>query len=271
MDASEAEPWMALPLFNRAASPDRHRVVAKWYECWPPSDSEDEDDEEMGDYHTSNAQDDTSSPSHISSRPQSEPFEFDFHARANADGFVAPDNSRKGTSSPSQVSSSRPQSELFDSDYHVAGSSSSQAAATSAAASVADGFLPDQDHVVRSGLVCEISDEHIPQQPFTPQCLCPFPGCRSAARFSTGRDFRRHYRHHFKRFFCRYPECQQAVRDLGEVGDKGFSTRKDRARHESKHNPSVQCHFRDQSGNRCSKTFSRKDNMKDHYKRMHGD
>ncbi|KAH7174901.1 transcription factor [Fusarium flagelliforme] len=105
---------------------------------------------------------------------------------------------------------------------------------------------------------------------FTEPSGCPFPNCKSVAIFDSGRDFRRHYRQHFKRFFCRYAECPQSAQDLREVdGRRGFATRKDRARHESKHKPTVQCPWHDQDGRQCLRVFSRVDNMRDHYRRIH--
>jgi hypothetical protein len=44
----------------------------------------------------------------------------------------------------------------------------------------------------------------------------------------------------------------------------GFSSKKDRARHEAKHNPGIIC---EAAG--CGRVFSRVDNMKDHVKRIH--
>ncbi|KAI9149650.1 trichothecene biosynthesis transcription factor [Paramyrothecium foliicola] len=121
----------------------------------------------------------------------------------------------------------------------------------------------------RRNLLNEISDEHIPQPVFTSPCQCTFPDCKSTTIFTTGRDFRRHYRQHFKRFFCRYEECPQSTCVPGDAGTKGFATRKDRARHEAKHNPAIKCPWQDRNGGQCTRTFSRMDNMRDHYRRIH--
>ncbi|KAF3005132.1 hypothetical protein E8E13_010327 [Curvularia kusanoi] len=54
-----------------------------------------------------------------------------------------------------------------------------------------------------------------------------------------------------------HAECPQAT-------GGGFSSKKDLARHEAKHNPGVLC---DWAG--CDRVFSRVDNMRDHVKRIH--
>jgi hypothetical protein len=121
----------------------------------------------------------------------------------------------------------------------------------------------------RRNLLNEISDEHIPQPVFTGPCQCTFENCKSTTVFTTGRDFRRHYRQHFKRFFCRYEECPQSTDVPGDADTKGFATRKDRARHEAKHNPDIKCPWQNRNGTQCTRTFSRMDNMRDHYRRIH--
>ncbi|KAB8278381.1 hypothetical protein BDV30DRAFT_141265 [Aspergillus minisclerotigenes] len=101
---------------------------------------------------------------------------------------------------------------------------------------------------------------------------CPFPGCKSTLRFTGSRELRRHYKQHFKRFFCRYPHCPQAGPGLEgphPSTKRGFATRKDRARHEAKHDPRIQCPCLDERGERCSRVFSRLDNMRDHVRRIH--
>lgn len=130
--------------------------------------------------------------------------------------------------------------------------------------SVGSGQLPQHP-----GLLAEISDKHIPQPRFSIPSTCPFPDCKTTTLFTTGRDFRRHYRQHFKRFFCRYKECPQSIVDLRDPGKRGFATRKDRARHEAKHNPAIQCPYQDVNGEPCKRTFSRMDNMRDHCRRIH--
>ena len=56
---------------------------------------------------------------------------------------------------------------------------------------------------------------------------CAYPNCTSQARFTRGCDLRKHYRRHTKSLFCRHEECPQSR-------EGGFSSRKDRDRHESK-------------------------------------
>ncbi|RHZ43437.1 putative C2H2 transcription factor [Aspergillus thermomutatus] len=86
---------------------------------------------------------------------------------------------------------------------------------------------------------------------------CAYPGCTSAATFHRGCDLRKHFNRHRKHLFCRHDGCPQAVAG-------GFSSKKDRARHEAKHNPGVVCEWPD-----CGRVFSRVDNMKDHVRRIH--
>ena len=65
---------------------------------------------------------------------------------------------------------------------------------------------------------------------------CAYPNCTSQARFTRGCDLRKHYRRHTKPFFCRHEECPQS-------SEGGFSSRKDRDRHESKVPPVPLCCF----------------------------
>lgn len=53
------------------------------------------------------------------------------------------------------------------------------------------------------------------------------------------------------------------------AGGGGFSSKKDRARHEAKHNPRILCEWVGEDGERCGRRFSRVDNMKDHVRRIH--
>lgn len=87
---------------------------------------------------------------------------------------------------------------------------------------------------------------------------CGYPGCTSQAKFTRGCDLRKHFRRHTKSLFCRHDECTQST-------EGGFSSKKDRDRHESKHKPGVLC-----SDENCERRFSRVDNMKDHVRRIHG-
>lgn len=86
---------------------------------------------------------------------------------------------------------------------------------------------------------------------------CAYPGCISPAVFTRGCDLRKHYRRHTKTLFCRFEPCPAAT-------EGGFSSRKDRDRHEAKHRPDIPCEWRG-----CDRVFSRVDNMKDHVRRIH--
>ena len=86
---------------------------------------------------------------------------------------------------------------------------------------------------------------------------CAYPSCNSKAVFTRACDLRKHFNRHSKNFFCRHDGCPQST-------EGGFSSNKDRARHEAKHNPGVPCEW---AG--CERIFSRVDNMKDHVKRIH--
>ena len=84
---------------------------------------------------------------------------------------------------------------------------------------------------------------------------CAYPGCASRAIFARPCDLRKHFRRHRKHFFCRHEGCPQAAQG-------GFSSKKDRARHEAKHNPGVECEWEG-----CERIFSRVDNMRNHMQR----
>ena len=86
---------------------------------------------------------------------------------------------------------------------------------------------------------------------------CGYPGCTSQAVFTRGCDLRKHFRRHTKTLFCRYKGCPAAT-------EGGFSSRKDRDRHEAKHQPDIPCEWRG-----CDRVFSRVDNMRDHVRRIH--
>ncbi|KAJ5758267.1 uncharacterized protein N7511_006961 [Penicillium nucicola] len=86
---------------------------------------------------------------------------------------------------------------------------------------------------------------------------CAHPGCSSQAVFRRGCDLRKHFNRHRKYLFCRHEGCPQAAQN-------GFSSKKDRARHEAKHNPGIVC-----EAVGCGRVFSRVDNMKDHVRRIH--
>lgn len=78
---------------------------------------------------------------------------------------------------------------------------------------------------------------------------CAYPGCTSKSDFHRGCDLRKHYRRHTKSLFCRHADCPQSA-------EGGFSSKKDRARHEAKHNPQIRCEW-----DGCERMFSRVDNM----------
>jgi hypothetical protein len=78
---------------------------------------------------------------------------------------------------------------------------------------------------------------------------CAWPGCTSRSRFTRACDLRKHYKRHSKTLFCRHDGCPQST-------EGGFSSKKDRARHEAKHNPMITCEW-----DNCGRLFSRVDNM----------
>ncbi|KAI9817777.1 MAG: hypothetical protein M1827_000896 [Pycnora praestabilis] len=78
---------------------------------------------------------------------------------------------------------------------------------------------------------------------------CAYPGCTSRVTFTRACDLRKHYKRHSKFLFCRYDGCPQST-------EGGFSSKKDRDRHEEKHNPRIPCEWPD-----CGRVFSRADNM----------
>jgi hypothetical protein len=78
---------------------------------------------------------------------------------------------------------------------------------------------------------------------------CAWPRCTSRCIFKRLCDLRKHYRRHSKTLFCRHKGCLQAI-------ELGFSSNKDRLRHEAKHNPAIPCERED-----CGRIFSRADNM----------
>ncbi|KAK5451589.1 hypothetical protein LTS15_007849 [Exophiala xenobiotica] len=105
---------------------------------------------------------------------------------------------------------------------------------------------------------------------------CAYPGCTSRATFTRGCDLRKHYNRHSKHLFCRVDGCPQsegAAASRAKSADQplagGFSSKKDRARHEAKHSPSIKCEWRSPDGEECPRVFSRMDNMKDHVRRIH--
>lgn len=113
---------------------------------------------------------------------------------------------------------------------------------------------------------------------------CAYPNCTSRATFIRGCDLRKHYNRHSKHLFCRIDGCPQsetAAVTAAQTADPhckdpsqlvlsgGFSSKKDRARHEAKHNPGIKCEWQGSDGEGCGRVFSRMDNMKDHVRRIH--
>lgn len=86
---------------------------------------------------------------------------------------------------------------------------------------------------------------------------CAFPGCTSKTKFFRRCGLRKHYKRHRKHLFCRHIGCPKSL-------SGGFSSQKDLARHEAKHNPSIVCQWEG-----CARLFSRRDNMRDHIRRVH--
>ena len=114
-----------------------------------------------------------------------------------------------------------------------------------------------------SSLACNLTVSEVPRSvPPSPVTLtdygfrnldnswsCVWPGCTSRTRFTRACDLHKHYKRHSKTLFCRYYGCPQSMQ-------AGFSSKKDRARHEAKHNPMVMCEWES-----CGRLFSRVDNM----------
>jgi len=282
-----------LPLFNRKGSPDHTRNVLAWQpaameaaiEAVMDFDIPNLDFGFIHDYEMIDYENLTPSHSSDSSRSQSEfaisAFQFDAASHSSDSSgpqseFVVSTFQFDAASHSSD--SSRPQSEFAISAFQFDVASYSSDSSRPQSESAISGFQSDSGYEShaheqapssRRRSLDEISDEHIPQPVFTTPCQCTFQDCKSTTVFTTGRDFRRHYRQHFKRFFCRYEECPQSRDDSGEAGSKGFATRKDRARHEAKHNPAIKCPWQNRNGAQCTRTFSRMDNMRDHYRRIH--
>jgi hypothetical protein len=123
-----------------------------------------------------------------------------------------------------------------------------------------------------SGRVMESSDDvGSPVSNKMTSWSCSFLGCSSRVLFTRHCDPKKHYQRHINRFFCRFEECpsSESIISFDKFGrkktspGKGFSSKKDRLRHEMRHDPKVRCE-------ECGKKFSRTDNMKDHKRRIHG-
>ena len=102
----------------------------------------------------------------------------------------------------------------------------------------------------------------------SPPCRCSYPDCKSEIVFTRACELRKHFRRHIKHLFCRFPSC--AANENSDTRRRGgFSTKKDRSRHEAKHNPRIRCEWNGEGDERCRRVFSRADNMRDHIRRVH--
>ncbi|KAF2702912.1 hypothetical protein K504DRAFT_539306 [Pleomassaria siparia CBS 279.74] len=82
---------------------------------------------------------------------------------------------------------------------------------------------------------------------------CLYKGCNSKRIFTRACDLRKHWGYHFRNNICTMSGC-----------GAGFATKRDLRRHLASHSPSVSC-----VAPRCPRVFSRHDNMRDHYNRIH--
>lgn len=121
--------------------------------------------------------------------------------------------------------------------------------ATSVAESIASSVLSSQTDFSREDSPSATEMSKWARRNSSGTWSCAYPGCTSQSRFKRGCDVRKHYKRHTKSFYCRHQGCPQAV-------EGGFSSKKDRARHEGKHNPVIVCEWEG-----CRRLFSRQDNM----------
>ncbi|KAI9829229.1 MAG: hypothetical protein M1819_006409 [Sarea resinae] len=149
---------------------------------------------------------------------------------------------------------SRPASISASSTDHPQYLSPPDAAARSPESSLDGSYATDYQPAAQS----EVSDSSSPSTSELQQYgsyigsgrwKCAYPGCQSPAEFKRGCDLRKHFKRHSKTMFCRHPGCPQATKG-------GFSSKKDRGRHEAKHNPTIECAWEG-----CDRKFSRVDNM----------
>ncbi|KAL7785454.1 hypothetical protein V8C43DRAFT_291403 [Trichoderma afarasin] len=85
---------------------------------------------------------------------------------------------------------------------------------------------------------------------------CKYAGCTSQVVFERACDLRKHYKSHVKVFFCNQPECM--------TSGAGFASKKDFDRHTRSHQPNIPCIVPS-----CNRVFSRLDNMRNHFIKMH--
>lgn len=109
------------------------------------------------------------------------------------------------------------------------------------------------DHSVEDGI-----SRNFRISPTSKGWQCPHPSCASKTIFTRQCDFNKHYRLHLPRFACRVPSCHH-----GDAKPRMFASRKDRNRHEAAHSRSLSC-------NLCTGIFSRRDNLRDHCRKVHG-
>ncbi|KFA52460.1 hypothetical protein S40293_10288 [Stachybotrys chartarum IBT 40293] len=232
--------WAALPLFNRMDSPDRIQDVLAWQPAAVNFEIPDVDDGFLHDYDMMNYEGLPISNLSDSTENQQEliisPFQPDATSFSTESCKFQPEFNIPG----------------FPSEYGF------------------ESNILEQVHSPgQRSLSNQSFDEHMSQLMFTLPCRCTFQNCQSTTIFTTGRDFRRHYLQHIKRFFCRHKNCPQSTSDPEGANTKGFATHKDRARHEARHNPAIKCPGHNRNGRQCTRIFSRIDNMKDHYRRIH--
>ncbi|KAE8356475.1 hypothetical protein BDV28DRAFT_145176 [Aspergillus coremiiformis] len=255
------EQWMALPLFNRATSPDISQNAATWYDPEPaprppwqwfmdPS---------------SHGQQLAEMPMQwLMDAPSEPPIPWLMHSSGlspwimDSSGLKAP---------PEPQMQCHIQAPIFESASGPSTPSSSRTLEVSRDEPVLS--RPSSSNRNRDSPPELLPDYILSPDTTSSHAKCPFPGCKSTARFTTPRDFRRHYRQHFKRFFCHYENCPQSAPDPHNPSKRGFATRKDRDRHEAKHKPEIRCQWRNPHGEQCTRVFSRMDNMRDHVRRIH--
>ncbi|PTB37056.1 hypothetical protein M441DRAFT_261213 [Trichoderma asperellum CBS 433.97] len=107
----------------------------------------------------------------------------------------------------------------------------------------------------------------VPSSAPTTSLKCPHPACQSKVLYTRKCDLEKHYRSHFRKYFCRISECSLCEMNSLTVsgsGYSGFATRKDRDRHERSHFPALSCKC-------CGKVFSRLDNLRDHWRKRHSE
>ncbi len=114
----------------------------------------------------------------------------------------------------------------------------------------------------RTAAFAQINDKRKSGSSFATALRCPHPSCSSKLLFTRRCDMDKHYRLHFRKYFCRTVGCHMSYEAAGNEPRIGFATIKDRNRHENSHSPSLPCPI-------CGQLFSRYDNMRDHCQRRH--